>query len=158
MEGQGAEGGVSVHRIAWRANTSNPATHSAQRQPLASRARLGCVRETAGPSGLLGSLPLRALALPSLSCSRWLIKRASRTDRDRLRLPLITTTFHQKINKLNISLFTPCLLFSRVAFTLTPAKLKELWIVPVGFVVVSGVSTLVAWALGTALKLKRSQR
>ncbi|CDZ97781.1 Predicted membrane protein [Phaffia rhodozyma] len=64
----------------------------------------------------------------------------------------------RKLNKLNISLFTPCLLFSKVAFSLSPEKIKELWIVPVGFVVVTGTSMAVAWCLGTLLRLKKSQK
>jgi predicted permease len=37
----------------------------------------------------------------------------------------------RKLNIINVSLFTPALLFSKVAFSLTPAKLKEMWIIPV---------------------------
>lgn len=64
----------------------------------------------------------------------------------------------KQLNRVNVSLFTPCLLFSKVAFSLSPAKLKELWIIPILFVVVTGVSALVAYALGTVLRLRRSQR
>ncbi|KDQ09145.1 hypothetical protein BOTBODRAFT_138169 [Botryobasidium botryosum FD-172 SS1] len=64
----------------------------------------------------------------------------------------------KKINRMNVSLFTPCLLFSKVAFTLNPSKLKELWIIPATFVVVTSVSAGVAWLLGTLLRLKRTQR
>ncbi|OJA20252.1 hypothetical protein AZE42_02679 [Rhizopogon vesiculosus] len=46
----------------------------------------------------------------------------------------------QVINHINISLFTPALLFSKVAFFLSPAKLKELWIIPIFFVVVTCLS------------------
>ncbi|ORY25349.1 membrane transport protein-domain-containing protein [Naematelia encephala] len=63
----------------------------------------------------------------------------------------------RKLNVINVSLFTPALLFSKVAFSLTPAKLKEMWIIPLGFVIVTGLSAAVAWALSRALKLKRSQ-
>lgn len=38
----------------------------------------------------------------------------------------------RKMNVINVSLFTPALLFSKVAFSLTPAKLKEMWIIPLG--------------------------
>ena len=62
------------------------------------------------------------------------------------------------MNIVNVSLFTPCLLFSKVAFNLTPAKLKELWIIPAIFVVVTATSMLVGWTLGHAFRLKRSQR
>lgn len=33
-----------------------------------------------------------------------------------------------------VSLMTPALLFSKVAFSLTPSKLKEMWIIPLGSV------------------------
>lgn len=53
----------------------------------------------------------------------------------------------RKLNVINVSLFTPALLFSKVgylqhelsdaadiqvAFSLTPSKLKEMWIIPLG--------------------------
>lgn len=63
-----------------------------------------------------------------------------------------------KINKLNVSFFTPALLFSKVAFTLNPARLAELVIVPLGFVIVTVVSTLAAVLLSWMAKLSRSQR
>ncbi|KAF9225657.1 auxin efflux carrier [Gyrodon lividus] len=61
------------------------------------------------------------------------------------------------LNHINIALFTPALLFSKVAFFLTPAKLRELWIIPIFFVVVTGLSGLVANALARACRLNRSQ-
>ncbi|KAF8882416.1 membrane transport protein-domain-containing protein [Infundibulicybe gibba] len=64
----------------------------------------------------------------------------------------------KQINRLNVSLFTPALLFSKVAFFLTPAKLRELWIIPLFFILVTGVSMAVAFSLGWIFRLKRSQR
>jgi len=64
----------------------------------------------------------------------------------------------KQLNRVNVSLFTPCLLFSKVAFSLTPSKLKELWIIPILFAVVTGVSAVIAFLVGTALRLRRSQR
>jgi len=63
-----------------------------------------------------------------------------------------------KINKLNVSFFTPALLFSKVAFTLNPARLAELIIVPAGFVIITLVSTLSAFLLSWMAKLSKSQR
>ncbi|UZJ55901.1 hypothetical protein CBS101457_005221 [Exobasidium rhododendri] len=63
-----------------------------------------------------------------------------------------------KINKLNVSFFTPALLFSKVAFTLNPARLAELIIVPAGFVIITVVSTLAALLLSSVTKLSKSQR
>ncbi|KAI0918349.1 hypothetical protein AcV5_002356 [Taiwanofungus camphoratus] len=64
----------------------------------------------------------------------------------------------KQLNRLNVSLFTPSLLFSKVAFFLSPAKLRELWIIPIFFVITTGVSMLVAYLLGWMLRLKKSQR
>ncbi|KAF9519315.1 hypothetical protein BS47DRAFT_1379338 [Hydnum rufescens UP504] len=64
----------------------------------------------------------------------------------------------KQLNRLNVSLFTPCLLFSKVAFSLSPEKLKELWIIPLFFVGVTSVSAVVAWTLGTLFRLRKSQR
>ncbi|KAG6909499.1 hypothetical protein DXG01_017221 [Tephrocybe rancida] len=64
----------------------------------------------------------------------------------------------KQINRLNVSLFTPALLFSKVAFFLTPEKLRELWIVPLFFVLVTLVSMAVAFFLSHFAGLKRSQR
>ncbi|KAI0337206.1 hypothetical protein BDW22DRAFT_1364370 [Trametopsis cervina] len=64
----------------------------------------------------------------------------------------------KQLNRLNVSLFTPSLLFSKVAFFLSPAKLRELWIIPIFFVVTTGVSMTVAFLLGWLFRLKRSQR
>ncbi|EJC99381.1 uncharacterized protein FOMMEDRAFT_170658 [Fomitiporia mediterranea MF3/22] len=64
----------------------------------------------------------------------------------------------KQINRLNVSLFTPSLLFSKVAFSLTPAKLRELWIIPIFFFVVTGVSMGISYILGLIFRLKKSQR
>ncbi|KAF9459670.1 membrane transport protein-domain-containing protein [Collybia nuda] len=64
----------------------------------------------------------------------------------------------KQINRLNVSLFTPALLFSKVAFFLSPAKLRELWVVPIFFVLVTSVSMAVSFTLGWLFGLKRSQR
>ncbi|KZT35375.1 hypothetical protein SISSUDRAFT_1131147 [Sistotremastrum suecicum HHB10207 ss-3] len=64
----------------------------------------------------------------------------------------------KQLNILNVSLFTPSLLFSKVAFFLSPAKLKELWIIPIFFVVTTCVSMSAAWVMSYIFRLKRSQR
>ncbi|KAK0470578.1 auxin efflux carrier [Armillaria novae-zelandiae] len=64
----------------------------------------------------------------------------------------------KQLNRLNVSLFTPSLLFSKVAFFLSPEKLRELWIIPLFFVVVTLASMSVAFVLGWVFRLKRSQR
>ncbi|KAF8651408.1 hypothetical protein AX16_004801 [Volvariella volvacea WC 439] len=64
----------------------------------------------------------------------------------------------KKINHLNVSLFTPALLFSKVAFFLTPAKIIELWVIPVSFVIMTVTSMAIAYALSSVFRLKNSQR
>ncbi|KAJ7039661.1 membrane transport protein-domain-containing protein [Mycena alexandri] len=64
----------------------------------------------------------------------------------------------KQLNRLNVSLFTPSLLFSKVAFFLSPEKLKELWIIPIFFVIVTSVSMSVAFLMGWIFRVKRSQR
>ncbi|OBZ67550.1 putative transporter C5D6.04 [Grifola frondosa] len=64
----------------------------------------------------------------------------------------------KKLNRLNVSIFTPALLFSKVAFFLSPAKLRELWIIPIFFVVTTVVSMIVAYLISLLFRLQRSQR
>ncbi|KZT07044.1 uncharacterized protein LAESUDRAFT_725388 [Laetiporus sulphureus 93-53] len=64
----------------------------------------------------------------------------------------------KQLNRINVSLFTPCLLFSKVAFFLSPAKLRELWIIPIFFVVTTVASMIVAYVLSLMFRLKKSQR
>ncbi|KAF9443106.1 hypothetical protein P691DRAFT_788448, partial [Macrolepiota fuliginosa MF-IS2] len=63
----------------------------------------------------------------------------------------------KQLNRLNVSLFTPALLFSKVAFFLTSQKLRELWVIPIFFIIVTAVSAIIAFVLGWVLRLKRSQ-
>ena len=57
-----------------------------------------------------------------------------------------------------MSLFTPALLFSKVAFSLSPDKLADLVIIPVGFVICTIVSGAVAFGLAVMFRLTKSQR
>ncbi|KAI0363676.1 hypothetical protein BV20DRAFT_1057849 [Pilatotrama ljubarskyi] len=71
---------------------------------------------------------------------------------------ILDRTTQKKLNRLNVSIFTPSLLFSKVAFFLSPAKLRELWVIPIVFVVTTIVSMVVAYVLSVVLRLKKSQR
>ncbi|KAF8203104.1 endoplasmic reticulum auxin efflux carrier [Pholiota molesta] len=64
----------------------------------------------------------------------------------------------KQINRLNVSLFTPALLFSKVAFYLTPEKLKELWVIPIWFTIVTLISMVIGRVLGWLFNLQQSQR
>ena len=63
-----------------------------------------------------------------------------------------------KLNKLNVSVFTPALLFSKVAFYLTPERLSELAIVPIGFVCVTFMSAVASILTSRLLRVLPSQR
>ncbi|KAN0129379.1 Membrane transport domain containing protein [Lactarius tabidus] len=71
---------------------------------------------------------------------------------------LLDKATQKQLNIINVNFFTPCLLFSKVAFSLSADKLKELWILPIFFAVVSGVSLVVAGMLGSLLRLDRPHR
>ncbi|GAA5898902.1 hypothetical protein JCM8208_005424 [Rhodotorula glutinis] len=62
------------------------------------------------------------------------------------------------LNKINTSIFTPCLLFNKVAFSLTPDKLAKLYIIPIGFCIVSAFSAGVAYLFGRLVRLNKGQR
>ncbi|KAH9010935.1 auxin efflux carrier [Lactarius deliciosus] len=71
---------------------------------------------------------------------------------------LLDKTTQKQLNIINVNFFTPCLLFSKVAFSLSPDKLRELWVIPIFFALVSGVSLVVAWLLGSLFRLDRTHR
>lgn len=63
-----------------------------------------------------------------------------------------------KLNKLNVMVFTPALLFGKVAFDLTPKRLTELAIVPLGFLLVCSVSALAAVITSRLMRVLPGQR
>lgn len=62
------------------------------------------------------------------------------------------------MNRLNVGVFTPALMFSKVAFSLTPQILCQLWTVPVGYLVLSGVSAAVAWGVAKCFRFSKTRR
>ncbi|EXJ68671.1 uncharacterized protein A1O5_08465 [Cladophialophora psammophila CBS 110553] len=58
---------------------------------------------------------------------------------------------------LNVMLFTPCLIFTKLASQLTAEKLADLAIIPAIFVVQTLVSFLCAWTIGKVMKFKKRQ-
>ncbi|KAH9441107.1 hypothetical protein MJO29_015482 [Puccinia striiformis f. sp. tritici] len=62
------------------------------------------------------------------------------------------------LNKINVSFFTPALMFSKVAFSLTSEKLADLYVVPLSFVIITLTSCLVAWLLSKLFRLERAER
>ncbi|KAI9439484.1 auxin efflux carrier [Lactarius psammicola] len=71
---------------------------------------------------------------------------------------LLDKTTQRHLNVINVNFFTPCLLFSKVAFSLSSDELRELWVIPIFFALISGVSLVVAWLLGTLLGLDSTHR
>ena len=58
---------------------------------------------------------------------------------------------------LNVQLFTPCLIFTKLASQLTAEKLVDLAIIPVIFIVQTLVSYLCAWTISKLLRMKKRQ-
>lgn len=58
---------------------------------------------------------------------------------------------------LNVMLFTPCLIFTKLASQLTAEKLAELAIIPVIFVVQTIISYACAWSMSRCLGFKKRQ-
>ncbi len=50
------------------------------------------------------------------------------------RLDIIDKQTQRKINVVQVTLLTPCLMTSKIAFSLTREKLREMWIIPIGWV------------------------
>jgi hypothetical protein len=112
----------------------------------------------------------------------WLLSHSARHSRQGYargtsRSPIfyLFLTCFQQLNALNVNFFTPCLLFSKVAFSLSagmgmPAlilptrhlslidEFRELWIIPLFFILISGVSLVVAWILALVFRLNRPQK
>ncbi|KAL5480962.1 hypothetical protein ACEPAI_9903 [Sanghuangporus weigelae] len=74
------------------------------------------------------------------------------------RMGILNKQTRKQVNILNTSIFTPALLFTKVAFSLTPAQLKELWIIPVLFILVTSVSAGTAYLAGLLFRIKPAHR
>jgi predicted permease len=59
---------------------------------------------------------------------------------------------------LNVMLFTPCLIFTKLASQLTAEKLADLAIIPVIFLVQTLISYGCAWAVSNCMRLKKRQK
>ncbi|KAA1067620.1 hypothetical protein PGT21_011637 [Puccinia graminis f. sp. tritici] len=71
---------------------------------------------------------------------------------------IIDSKSKNTLNKINVSFFTPALMFSKVAFSLTSEKLADLYVVPISFVIITLTSGLVAWLLSKLFRLERPER
>lgn len=68
---------------------------------------------------------------------------------------IIDLKCRKQLNRLNISIFTPALIFGKVSFFLTREKLASLWVIPLGFVIITSVSFGVSCCLGKAFRLPK---
>lgn len=57
-----------------------------------------------------------------------------------------------------MNFFTPCLLFTRMAPSVTPETLKELWLIPVLYFVFAAISYVVAVTVARMTGLPRADR
>lgn len=71
---------------------------------------------------------------------------------------ILDVKVRRQMNRVNVGVFTPALMFGKVAFSLTPQMLAQLWVIPVGYLVLSGLSASVAWGFGKCFGLSRTRR
>lgn len=74
------------------------------------------------------------------------------------RLGMFDAESQKFLANLNVMIFTPCLIFTKLASQLTAEKLVELAIIPVIFIVQTLVSYSCALVLGKCLRFKKRQR
>ena len=80
--------------------------------------------------------PVGRLVIVTLSCILQIVA-VSGMGYIMARVGVLDRRMQSKLNKLNVSVLTPALLFGKIAFYLTPQRLTELAIVPAGFLCVS---------------------
>ncbi|PLW46388.1 hypothetical protein PCASD_05455 [Puccinia coronata f. sp. avenae] len=71
---------------------------------------------------------------------------------------ILDVKVRRQMSRVNVAVFTPALMFSKVAFSLTPQMLAQLWVIPVGYLALSGVSAGIAWGLGKCFGLSKIRR
>ncbi|EFP81004.2 uncharacterized protein PGTG_07256 [Puccinia graminis f. sp. tritici CRL 75-36-700-3] len=71
---------------------------------------------------------------------------------------ILDVKVRRQMSRVNVAVFTPALMFGKVAFSLTPQILSNLWVIPVGYLILSCASAAVAWALGTCFRLSKIRR
>ncbi|ODQ64707.1 auxin efflux carrier [Nadsonia fulvescens var. elongata DSM 6958] len=73
------------------------------------------------------------------------------------RYKLLTPSIQKHISNLNVNLFTPCLIFSKLASSLSLAKMFELSIIPLLFVLTTGVSYCCSRLTSCLLRLNKPE-
>ncbi|MBW0509798.1 hypothetical protein O181_049513 [Austropuccinia psidii MF-1] len=71
---------------------------------------------------------------------------------------IIDSKSKSTLNKINISFFTPALMFNKVAFSLTYEKLTQLYIVPITFFIITIISAIIACLLAKLFKLPKPEQ
>lgn len=101
--------------------------------------------------------PIGRLVIVTISCILQIVA-VSGMGYIMAQVGVLDRRMQSKLNKLNVSVLTPALLFGKIAFYLTPQRLKELAIVPVGFLCVSVISALAAAVTSRLLCVLPGQR
>ena len=101
--------------------------------------------------------PVGRLVIVTLSCILQIVA-VSGMGYIMARVGVLDRRMQSKLNKLNVSVLTPALLFGKIAFYLTPQRLTELAIVPAGFLCVSVISALAAALTSRLLRVLPGQR
>lgn len=58
---------------------------------------------------------------------------------------ILNRSVQKSLSAVNLNLFTPCLIFSKLASSLNLSVLADLWAMPLLFAIVCGVSWLTGW-------------
>ena len=58
---------------------------------------------------------------------------------------ILNRSIQKSLSAVNLNLFTPCLIFSKLASSLNLSVLADLWAIPLLFATVCGVSWIVGW-------------
>ncbi|ODQ52494.1 auxin efflux carrier [Saitoella complicata NRRL Y-17804] len=84
------------------------------------------------------------LEVVCLSGAGWWLAKSGLIDKD----------MQKKLAALNMTLFTPCLIFVKLASSVNAEEMKKLWILPVGFAILCGISFFVGHLSGRIFGLR----
>jgi auxin efflux carrier family protein len=68
---------------------------------------------------------------------------------------ILNRSVQKSLSAVNLNLFTPCLIFSKLASSLNLSVLADLWAMPLLFACVCGVSWIVGWGTSRAWGIGR---
>lgn len=73
------------------------------------------------------------------------------------RLGLLTAAGQKVISRINVDLFTPCLVFTKLASSLSVNKLDDMLIIPIFFALLTGISYLCSRATSRLMRLNAAE-